>query len=383
MDKTEAFRKDPSYEFLNLANKYNDTVSFGIGQPFHLPPGEIFSGIKPSEKDVSSYSPALGLPELRERIAEFLGQKYKADLKAGNVAVTVGATSALFMSMLLLVKDETNVYIQDPGFPMYRDVASFFGGRVTYWRANFNDGFKWDCQLEAISNEGGVVVLNFPNNPTGTAASREMMECLSEASLRKRFFIVSDEVYEDFVYENRHYSVLEFPELLEGAVYIGSFSKTWGLAGYRLGYMVASAELIEKLENVAISMYGSPPTYSQLLALKALDYGLGWFEKVREMYKANRDLLVEGLSRIPGVEAYRPGGAFYVFPRVRELAKRLGARNSRELAIMLLERAGVIALPGDAYSESLGAYHLRFSFSLPREKILEGLNRLKKLAEAI
>jgi aspartate aminotransferase len=382
-ERSRCFRRDPSYEFLELAGKIKDAVSFGIGQPFHLPPIEVFSGLSLAGEGVSGYSPALGFLELRERLAEFLGEKHGVELKAGNVAVTAGATSALYMSLALLVGDGTPVYIQDPSFPVYRDVAEFLGGKLYYWRAGFSGGFEWKCPWESARSGGGVVVVNFPNNPSGSAWSRGLLECLAGEAAGRGLVVVSDEVYEDFVYEGRHYSVLEFPDLMERAVYVGSFSKTWGLAGFRLGYVVADSGFIERLENAAISMYGSPPTYSQVLALRALDLGLDWFGRIKEEYRSNRDLLVEGLSRLPGVEAYRPRGSFYVFPRVRGLAERLGAGDSRSLAYMLLERVGVVALPGDAYSVSIGRDHLRFSFSLRRERIIEGLERLRRFAEEL
>ncbi|MHB9302021.1 pyridoxal phosphate-dependent aminotransferase [Thermofilum pendens] len=370
---------DPSFEFLEKAGK--GAVSFGIGQPDFSPPGEVLEALRTVGAEALKYTPPLGLPELREALAGYLSEKYGVDVKPSEVAVTPGATAAVFASLVLLVRGRARVVVQDPGFPMYDDVARFAGGRVVYAYSGIEESFEWSAEsIAGRLGEGGVAVLNFPNNPTGSLAPRGLLEELGGLAARKGFYVVSDEVYEDFVYEGSHESVLQVPELRERSVYVGSFSKTWGLAGLRLGYVVAPRRLVERLEAVAVNVYGSPPSPAQLAALRALDHGLGWFSGVLSEYRRRRDALLEELSKVEGVELYRPRGAFYVYPRVRGLLKRLGVGSSRELAESLLQ-AGVVVLPGDAYSGRAGREHVRLSYALPVESIREGVRRIRAFVE--
>jgi aspartate aminotransferase len=388
----EQLEPEGAFVYLDLAaearRKGIDVISFGIGQPDFLPPREVVDAVKEAlDRGFIRYISTLGLPELRERIASYVSEKYGVDVKPSEVAVTVGAKAALYMAISLLTRPGDEVVVQDPAFPTYECVVRHAGGRPVFVKLREENEFRLvredvEREIKDLHRVRGIVV-NSPHNPTGAVLSEGDVEELIELAKRRNLFIISDEVYEDYVYEGRHRSFLQDPEWRDYVVYISGFSKTWALTGLRLGYAVAREEVIRALDVFATNMYSCPPAPLQYAALKALELGTGWFKSYLEEYRRRRDAAVEELGRIPGVRVVRSRGAFYLFPNVRELMGRLRVGSTDELARRILFEAGVVLLPGTAFPLRGGDGYLRVSYVLPVERIREGFRRVREWVEKV
>jgi aspartate aminotransferase len=388
----EQLEPEGAFVYLDLAaearRKGIDVISFGIGQPDFLPPREVVDAVKEAlDKGFIRYISTLGLPELRERIASYVSEKYGVDVKPSEVAVTVGAKAALYMTISLLTRPGDEVVVQDPAFPTYECVVRHAGGRPVFVKLREENEFRLvredvEREIKDLHRVRGIVV-NSPHNPTGAVLSESDVEELIELAKRRNLFIISDEIYEDYVYEGRHRSFLQDPEWRDYVVYISGFSKTWALTGLRLGYVVAREEVIRALDVFATNMYSCPPAPLQYAALKALELGTGWFKSYLEEYRRRRDAAVEELSRVPGVRVVRSRGAFYLFPNVRELMGRLRVGSTDELARRILFEAGVVLLPGTAFPLRGGDGYLRVSYVLPIERIREGFRRVREWVEKV
>ncbi|MCC6040511.1 MAG: pyridoxal phosphate-dependent aminotransferase [Thermofilum sp.] len=388
----EQLEPEGAFVYLDLAaearRKGIDVISFGIGQPDFLPPREVVDAVKEAlDRGFIRYISTLGLPELRERIASYVSEKYGVDVKPTEVAVTVGAKAALYMAISLLTRPGDEVVVQDPAFPTYECVVRHAGGRPVFVKLREENEFRLaredvEREIKDLHRVRGIVV-NSPHNPTGAVLSESDVEELIELAKRRNLFIISDEIYEDYVYEGRHRSFLQDPEWRDYVVYVSGFSKTWALTGLRLGYVVAREEVIRALDVFATNMYSCPPAPLQYAALKALELGTGWFKSYLEEYRRRRDAAVEELGRIPGVRVVRSRGAFYLFPNVRELMGRLRVGSTDELARRILFEAGVVLLPGTAFPLRGGDGYLRVSYVLPIERIREGFRRVREWVEKV
>jgi len=370
---------------LELKRKGVDVISFGIGQPDFQPPDFVIEeAYRAMKEGYNGYGPSLGMPELREAIAELLSSEQGVDVKPSEVAITVGAKAAVFMGMLSLLEPGDEVIVPDPGYPLYESVARFVGARPVYLRLHSGNGYKvrYEDVEKLVSERTRMIVLNYPENPVGTTIDRRDVETIVELACRRGIVVLSDEIYDHFVYEGSHFSTLQVSEWRNCVYYVNGFSKTFGMTGWRLGYVVTNSALLERLSVVANNMYSCPPTFAQIAAARALRQGLGWFKSILEGYRRRRDLMYEKLSGIPGVKVRRPEGAFYMFPDFSEVIREKGLRSERELADRLLHEKGVVVLPGTAFPRDGGVRHLRFSFAVDESSIERGIARILEWLEA-
>jgi aspartate aminotransferase len=370
---------------LELKRKGVDVISFGIGQPDFQPPDFVIEeAYRAMKEGYNGYGPSLGMPELREAIAELLSSEQGVDVKPSEVAITVGAKAAVFMGMLSLLEPGDEVIVPDPGYPLYESVARFVGARPVYLRLHSGNGYKvrYEDVEKLVSERTRMIVLNYPENPVGTTIDRRDVETIVELACRRGIMVLSDEIYDHFVYEGSHFSTLQVSEWRNCVYYVNGFSKTFGMTGWRLGYVVTNSALLERLSVVANNMYSCPPTFAQIAAARALRQGLGWFKSILEGYRRRRDLMYEKLSGIPGVKVRRPEGAFYMFPDFSEVIREKGLRSERELADRLLHEKGVVVLPGTAFPRDGGVRHLRFSFAVDESSIERGIARILEWLEA-
>ncbi|WP_056933498.1 pyridoxal phosphate-dependent aminotransferase [Thermococcus barophilus] len=381
---SEQLEPEGAFVYLNLAKRVPDVISFGIGQPDFKPPQEFVDAVSNALKEgILGYAPPLGYPELREKIAEYLNEKYGCDVRPEEVAVTVGAKSAVFMSLILLTHPGSEIILPDPGFPTYECTVRFAGGRPVFCPLRDENNFKMQAEdIESlITKYTRAILLNYPHNPTGAVLDEPELTEIIEIAKKNGLFIISDEIYEDYRYEGKHASVLQSSEWRDHCIYISGFSKTWAVPGFRLGILVANREIIEKIDILATNIYSCPPAPFQIAALKALDIGIEWFNEVRQDYDKRRRTVIRLLSKIFKIKCVEPKGAFYVFPEISPLLKDLGYKTDDELARAMLFEAKVLMLPGSAFPRTFGRNHLRISYVLPREKIEEGFERLAKWME--
>ncbi len=342
--------------------KYGRIIAdLSLGEPGATPPRELFEGLPLYQR--MRYSPPAGVNELREAVAEMFS---KYDVKPEEVMITVGGKSALFLAFMYLVRNGTKVIIPEPYYYSYVTVSKALGGRVKLIKMRVEKGtFKFD--VGEIINEierDSVIVINSPHNPTG--AIIEGLRDVVEEAERKGARIISDEVYDVFVYEGKHESLLEHSK----SFFVYSFSKCLAVPGWRIGVLIAEKEIIERLKSAAANIYGSPPLMEQVAIARAIKEGTlhKFSNELKERLYKKREKVKEKLSRLFEVHGVGPG-AFYAFPLVE--------RDGMELAERLAER-GVIVSPGFIFGEDF-RNAIRLSYAAPEEQIEEGLRALEEV----
>lgn len=370
---------------LELKRRGVDVISFGIGQPDFQPPKHVIEYAKQAmDEGYNGYGPSLGMPELREAISHFINQEYGTDVKPEEVAVTAGAKAAVFIGMLALLEPGDEVIIPDPSYPLYESVARFVGARPVFLRLHHGNNYKirYEDVEKLVTSKTRMVVINYPENPVGSTMDPKDVEGIVELAYKHNFVVMADEIYDHFIYEGKHFSTLQTPYWRDVVYYVNGFSKTFGMTGWRLGYVVANKDLVSKLSVIANNMYSCPVTFAQIAAAKALHDGLDWFKPILNQYRGRRDMIYQQLLSIKGVRVVKPEGAFYIFPDFSEIIKAKGLKSERELADRLLEEKGVVVLPGTAFPKEAGKGHLRLAFAVKEDDIKRGINRIKEWIES-
>ena len=343
-----------------------DSINLGLGEPDLEPPKEAIEGMNAAAVDgKNKYSPTAGIPELRDAIAERFS-RYNPGLSGRNVIVTPSGSTALLEMTQAFVDPGDEVLVPSPGFVIYAPHASLAGGKPVEYRLTEGD-FQPDIDYiqDRITEKTKMIVVNNPSNPTGGVLSEESRKALADIAHDKDVMIMSDEVYESFVYEGRHQSFLPY---LDRAVVVGGFSKMMAVTGWRLGFAIANEECMDalvKMQYHVCASPGMPAMYGVLNAMPSID---PYLENARATFKKRRDLISKRINEIDGMSIIPPKGAFYAFPSF-DLDM-----TSQELANELVQ-AGLICTPGSAFG-TFGEGHLRFSYAASEEKIDKGMDIL-------
>ena len=343
-----------------------DSINLGLGEPDLEPPKEAIEGMNAAAVDgKNKYSPTAGIPELRDAIAERFS-RYNPGLSGRNVIVTPSGSTALLEMTQAFVDPGDEVLVPSPGFVLYAPHASLAGGKPVEYRLTEGD-FQPDIDYiqDRITEKTKMIVVNNPSNPTGGVLSEESRKALADIAHDKDVMIMSDEVYESFVYEGRHQSFLPY---LDRAVVVGGFSKMMAVTGWRLGFAIANEECMDalvKMQYHVCASPGMPAMYGVLNAMPSID---PYLENARATFKKRRDLISKRINEIDGMSIIPPKGAFYAFPSF-DLDM-----TSQELANELV-KAGLICTPGSAFG-TFGEGHLRFSYAASEEKIDKGMDIL-------
>ena len=349
----------------------DDAVQFGLGEPDFQPPEIAIEAFAKAMKDgKNKYTTTAGLPALRQKIAETWHHRIP-ELNASNVCITMSGTNGLLDIFLALVGPGDNVLIPEPYFPLYPSDVVICGGEPNLYPCTFENGFVPTIEdLESRVDENTVAVLyNFPSNPTGgnvTASQRdELIAFASEHDL----WLITDEVYDRIVYEGQHVSFLGAG--YDRVIMVQSFSKTFAMTGWRIGYILSSdQEAMAQLTKMQYYVTACSNDAMQHAVLEALEEAPDYPRKMCAEFKTRRDLICERLNAMPGVSCHVPTGAFYVFPKVD-----VPGMNSEEIAMALLE-GGVLCSPGTAFGAA-GEGHLRFAYTTGREDIDMGMDRVE------
>jgi aspartate aminotransferase len=352
----------------------DDTIQFGLGEPDFQPPEiAIKAFTQAMEEGKNKYTTTAGLPELRKKIAEEWFN-LSPNLTESNVCITMSGTNALLDVFLAIVDPGDNVLIPEPYFPLYPPDVVICGGEPNLYPCNFDNGFvpKID-DLEKLVNDKTVAILyNFPSNPTGATLSIDERDKLVDFAIRHDLWIISDEVYDRIIYNGSHVSFLGAGH--DKLFLINSFSKTFAMTGWRIGYILSPDDdamiQINKMQYYVTACSNDAMQYAVLSALEnAPDYP----NTMRDEFQLRRDLICSRLNAMDGVTCHIPEGAFYVFPKVE-----VNGYNSKELALKILELGGVLCSPGTAFGEA-GEGHLRFAYTIDRDGISEGMDRLEEV----
>jgi aspartate aminotransferase len=353
-----------------------DLVDLGAGEPdFPSPAVAVEAARKALADGFTRYTPSSGLPELREVIAHSYRERYAAPWGAGGCVVTVGGKTALFELALALFEGGQEVVIPSPCWVSFPEQVRFAGASPVLSPAKVDDGFRIHAGpiLEAVTSRTRAILLNSPCNPTGGVISPEDLRRVIAFAAERGLAVISDETYERFVYDGAPVSAAQFAaEFPDTVVVVGSFSKTYAMTGWRLGYLLGPPPVVQAVEKIQGHATSNPTSFAMVGAIAAMRHAEPEVEAMLAEYRARREIVARGLNQIPGFECRPPAGAFYAFPRVAACFGP-GREDSTALAEFLLERAGVAVVPGAAFSAD---EHLRLSFACSRATLAEGLERI-------
>ena len=344
-----------------------DSINLGLGEPDLAPPVEAIEGMNAAATaGLNKYGPTAGIPELRKAVAERFS-KY-GDITGDNIIITPSGSSALLEITQSMIDPGDNVLIPSPGFVIYGPHAQLAGGTYTEYKLTEGD-FQPDTDdiQSKITPETKMLVVTNPSNPTGGVLSEETYKALSDIAADTGVTILSDEVYDSFIYEGTHHS---FMNQLDRAVVVNGFSKMMAVTGWRMGFACANEEIMQALIKMQYHVCASPNMPAQYGILNALPNLDPYLENARRVFKARRDLISKRINEIPGMSIIPPRGAFYAFPSYDMDMK------SADLAAELV-KAGLICTPGSAFG-SFGEGHLRFSYAADESKINAGMDILEK-----
>src|SRR6266849_1587630 len=357
-----------------------EIIHLEIGEPDFDTPVHIREAAKRAlDEGATHYGPAAGLPELREAIAKHVSATRGVPISPEEVVVTPGGKPIMFFTILALVNSGDEVIHPNPGFPIYESVINFVGGVPVPIPLREENGFGFDLDefTRRLSSRTRLIVINSPQNPTGGVLDRGQLERIATAAVERGIPILTDEIYREFLYDGEFTSILGFPGVRERAVLLDGFSKTYAMTGWRLGYGVMPVPLAEHVTRLMVNSASCTASFVQLAGLAALEGDQTPVAQMVAEFKRRRDLIVDGLNRLPGVSCVRPRGAFYVFPNVR----RTG-RPASEIAERLLSEAGVAVLPGTAFGAH-GEGYLRLSYANSEANLRTALDRMRSVFESL
>jgi len=357
-----------------------DIVHLEIGQPdFPTPAHVVEAGCKAMRDGHTGYTPAPGLPEAREAIAEHVSKTLGIEATADEVVVTPGAKPIMFFAFLAFVEEGDEVVYPDPGFPIYESMLDFVGAKRVPFVLQASDGFRLDVdRLERlITDRTRLLILNSPGNPTGGMVRPDDLPRLAAICRRHDVVVLSDEIYSRILFDGRHASIAAEDDMRERTIVLDGFSKTYAMTGWRLGYGVMPKAWATKFSQLQVNSTSCTANFVQRAGIAALRGPQDSVVSMVEEFRRRRDLIVSLLNDVPGFRCHKPGGSFYVFPDVRA-----AGLPSQELANRLLEEAGVACLSGTCFG-SHGEGFLRFSFANSQPNIREGIRRVRECVEGV
>lgn len=365
--------------FFDLAAEMSDVISLGVGEPDFSTPWHIRSvGIESLRKGRTWYTANSGLMSLKEAIASYTKRKYAIEYDPkGEILVTVGGSEAIDLTVRALVSRGDEVIIPQPSFVCYEPITKMALGVPVPVAVKEENAFrlKADELRAAITDRTKLLILPYPNNPTGAVMMREDLEELAEVLKGTDIMVLSDEIYSELNYTGRdHVSFASLEGMRERTVYINGFSKTFAMTGWRLGYACGPAPVIKQMTKIHQFGIMSAPTTSQIAAVDALANSAEDVEEMRGEYNSRRKLVVSSLRRM-GLDCFEPLGAFYVFPSIKKTGM-----TSEEFCTRLLREEKVAVVPGSAFGES-GEGYVRISYCYSVMHLSEALKRIKAFVE--
>lgn len=363
-----------------MAKEYDNVIDFTIGDPDIITPQPICKAAYDAcLNGHTRYSANAGIIDLREAIAKHINSDYNTDYKSENVAVTIGAMEALYISLMCLLNKDDEVIILAPYWIQYENMVRLMGANPIIVD-RFTDKEKFEIDLDylqsVISDKTKAIIINSPNNPSGMVYSSEFLKALSVIAKQNSLVIIADEVYNTLVYDKEFVSVSQFcnPENL---ILINSFSKSFAMTGWRVGFLAAPAEFTATVVKLQQNIANCVATPAQYAALEAIENFSTYSEEIRTEFLNRRNTAVAELNKIDKIKFNIPNGTFYAFIDVSETGL-----DSQEFAFSLLREKQVAVVPGVAYGEKFDDY-IRLAFTLNQEKLIDGIRRLKEFVDSI
>lgn len=374
-DKVVTLKPSGIRKFFDIVSEMKDAISLGVGEPDFETPWHIRDeGIYALEKGRTFYTSNSGLKELRQEIANYQKRTQNIDYDPmKEIIVTVGGSEAIDIGLRALINPGDEVIIPQPSYVSYEPCAILADATPVIINLKAENEFRLTAQelREAITDKTKILILPYPNNPTGAIMEQKDLEEISEVIIEKNLLVMSDEIYSALTYKGNHVSIASLPGMKERTILINGFSKAYAMTGWRLGYACAPAEIIEQMTKIHQYAIMCAPTTSQYAAVEALRKGDNDVEEMRKAYNQRRRFLINAFKEM-NLECFEPYGAFYVFPCIKEFGM-----TSEEFATRFLEEQKVAAVPGNAFGES-GEGFLRISYAYSLDNLKEAISRLKQ-----
>ncbi|MBP1749789.1 MAG: aspC 3 [Deltaproteobacteria bacterium] len=363
-DRVMQVRPSGVRKIFDLAQKVKNPINLSIGEPdFDIPDAIKDEGISWIRKGFNKYTPSGGIPELREKVLFHLRSK---GIICEDVIITAGVTGGLLLALMTMLNPGQEVVIPDPYFVLYEYQVSFLGGKPIFFNTYPDFTLREEELRKAITDKTRIILINSPNNPTGMVNSREELEMVARVAREKDLIVFSDDIYDRFVFDEDASEKPYLGQMYEKTITFGGFSKTWGMTGWRLGYVAGPSEVIQCMITMQQYAFSSVTSFAQKAALTALDHNMNG---MIDEYRKKRDLIYEGIKDKYSV--VKPKGAFFIFPEVP------GGKDSMAFVERALEN-NLFIIPGSVFSSRDS--HVRISFASSEENLLKGIDVLRKLA---
>lgn len=379
-DKVVEIKPSGIRKFFDIVSEMKDAISLGVGEPDFDTPWHIRDeGIYSLEKGRTFYTSNAGLRELKVEICNYLHRKQGLQYDADHeTLVTVGGSEAIDIGLRAMINPGEEVLIPQPSYVSYEPCAILAGAVPVIINLKAENEFRLTAKEleEAITDKTKVLILPFPNNPTGAIMERKDLEEIAKVIIEKDIFVMSDEIYAELTYKGEHVSIASIPGMQERTILINGFSKSYAMTGWRLGYACGPKDIIEQMVKIHQFAIMCAPTTSQYAAVEALKNGDHDVQEMREAYNQRRRYLLHAFQEM-GLECFEPYGAFYVFPSIREFGM-----TSDEFATRFLEEEKVAVVPGTAFGDC-GEGFLRISYAYSLDNLKLAIGRLKNFVERL
>ena len=379
-DKIVGIKPSGIRKFFDIVQEMDDVISLSVGEPDFDTPWHIRDeGIYSLEKGRTFYTSNAGLKELKEEISLYLKRKQDVEYDPKEeMFVTVGGSEAIDVAMRAMLNPGDEVLIPQPSFVSYEPCAILANGVPVIIELKAENEFRLTAKEleEAITDKTKIVVLPFPNNPTGAIMEKKDLEEIAEVILKHDLFVISDEIYSELTYKDKHVSIVEIPGMQERTILINGFSKAYAMTGWRLGYACGPKEIIAQMLKIHQFAIMCAPTTSQYAAVEALRNGDEDVEQMKEAYNQRRRYLMHAFKEM-GLECFEPFGAFYVFPCIKEFGL-----SSEEFATRFLKEEKVAIVPGTAFGDC-GEGFLRISYASSLENLKIAMGRLSEFIDRL
>ena len=360
-----------------LAAQGKDIINLGIGQPdFKTPDHIVEAAVKALRDGHHGYTPANGIPELREAVTADIAKYREVTVDPANVMIVPGGKVTMFFAITMFGEAGAEIMYPNPGFPIYESVINFTDATPVPMPLHEESGYAFDADevLSLITPKTRLIILNTPSNPTGGAVPRSEMDKLANGlAEHPHVTILSDEIYARMLYDGReHVSLLEYKHLCDRVIVLDGWSKTYAMTGWRMGYGVWPSNLIEHATRLSINVHSCVNASAQFAGIAALEGPQDAADEMVEAFDQRRRVIVDELNAVPGFKCPEPGGAFYAFPNITGTGI-----GSMDLQNKLLNEAGVAIISGTSFG-ALGEGYVRFSYANSTENIIEAIRRVKE-----
>lgn len=366
-------------KFFDIAATMENVISLGVGEPDFVTPWHIRdAGVMSLEQGHTHYTSNSGITELRQEVCNYMERRFNLSYGENDVLITVGGSEAIDLCFRALLAPGDEVIIPEPSFVCYTPCTQLAGGTPVPVVTEEKDGFVLTAEnlKNAITPKTKVLVVPYPNNPTGAIMTKEQLEEIAKVLEGTDIMVLSDEIYAELTYDAKHFSIANIPSMKERTIIVGGFSKCYAMTGWRLGFAIGNEKIISAMRKIHQFAIMSAPTVSQYAAIEALKNGDWDIAQMRAQYDERRKYLIERLNRI-GLNCFEAKGAFYVFPCIKSTGL-----TSDEFCNRLLKEKHVAVIPGNAFGDS-GEGFIRISYAYSLTKIEKALDRIEEFIKEL